>query len=119
MDLYRFKLIGEADKIGEIVWDAVIHWDYFTKATIGKQVVRSADSISANLSEAYGRYTIPERIRFVYYSRGSLCETINWVQKSKKRKLLNDQLADDLLYKLGNLSIKQNKYIQSLRAAKK
>jgi four helix bundle protein len=119
MDLSKFKLIAEADKIGDIIWDVVIKWDFFCKDTIGKQVVRSADSISANLSEAYGRFTNPERIRFIYYSRGSLCETINWIQKSKKRNLINDKLADDLLFQLNHLSIKQNKYIRSLRASLK
>jgi four helix bundle protein len=34
----------------------VIKWDYFLKDTIGKQLVKAADSVAANLSEGFGRY---------------------------------------------------------------
>jgi four helix bundle protein len=43
-------------KLGEDVWALVIKWDYFSKDTIGKQLVRAVDSIAANLSEGYGRF---------------------------------------------------------------
>ena len=77
MDLDRFNLIGQADLIGDVVWEEVTKWKHFSKDTIGKQLVRAADSISANLSEAYGRYSFADRKRFAYYARGSLCETTN------------------------------------------
>lgn len=35
--------------LGEAVWEMVSNWQYFEKDTIGKQIVRSADSVSANL----------------------------------------------------------------------
>jgi four helix bundle protein len=119
MELSKFKLIGYANDIADIIWDEVIVWDYFCKDTIGEQLVRAADSISSNLSKAYENYTIPKRIRFVYYSRGSLCETINWIQKSKKRKLISTEIANKLLCSLDTLSIKQNKYLISLKSAHK
>ena len=34
----------------------VIKWDYLSKDTIRKQLVRAADSVAANLSEGFGRY---------------------------------------------------------------
>ena len=92
MDLSGFKIIGQANLIGNAVWEEVIHWNYFEKDTIGKQLVRAADSISANLSEAYGRYSFADRKRFAYYARGSLCETINWLQKSSERGLIKSTL---------------------------
>ena len=88
MDLQKFKIIEQANQIGDSVWEEVILWNYFNKETIGKQMVRAADSISANLSEAYGRFSYADRKRFAYYARGSLCETINWLQKSAKRQLI-------------------------------
>jgi len=42
--------------VGEIVWVQVQKWDYFSKDTIGKQLVRAVDSVAANLSEGFGRY---------------------------------------------------------------
>ena len=91
MDLQKFKIIDQANQIGDSVWKEVIQWNYFNKDTIGKQLVRAADSISANLSEAYGRYSYADRKRFAYYARGSLCETINWLQISTKRKLISTE----------------------------
>jgi len=116
MDLSKFSLIGIADEIGDLIWNAVKNWNSFLKDTIGKQLVNAADSISANLAEGYGRYTIPERIRFCYFSRGSLCESINWIQKADRRGLIEPILAKKIIGDLNTLSIKINKYIRSLRS---
>ena len=62
-------------ELGEEVWSVVEKWNYFQKDTIGKQMVRAADSIAANLSEGFGRHHFRESINFSYYSRGSLYET--------------------------------------------
>jgi len=61
--------------LGEKVWQIVDKWNYLSKDTIGKQLVRAADSISSNLSEGYGRFHYKENKQFCYYSRGSLYET--------------------------------------------
>jgi len=61
MDLGRFKLIEIADQVSDLIWNEVIEWNNFNKETIGRQLVRAADSISANLSEAYGRFSYPDR----------------------------------------------------------
>jgi four helix bundle protein len=47
--------------LGEEVYSIVVEWNYFDKDTIGKQLVRSVDSIAANLSEGVGRYHYKER----------------------------------------------------------
>ncbi len=46
-DLDVYKL---AEKLANEVWFIVKHWDYFTKDTMGKQIVRSADSVCANIA---------------------------------------------------------------------
>jgi four helix bundle protein len=38
------------------IWDIVMHWNDFAKFTVGKQLVNSSDSISANIAEGFGRY---------------------------------------------------------------
>ena len=115
MDLQKFKIIGQANQIGDSVWKEVILWNYFNKDTIGKQLVRAADSISANLSEAYGRYGYADRKRFAYYARGSLCETINWLQISQRRGLLGTEKESKLQEELGILSFRINTYIKRLK----
>jgi four helix bundle protein len=114
MDLKRFKLIELADAIGEQVWNEVSNWSSFERDTIGKQWVRAADSISANLSEAYGRYSFPDRRRFSLYARGSLCETMNWMDKASRRKLIEQGTGMKLNSDLTNLSFKINYYIKSI-----
>ena len=114
LDLSRFNIIEDADLIGRSVWEEVHSWGMFEKDTLGKQMVRAADSISANLSEAYGRYSIPDRKRFAYIARGSLCETMNWLTKSMDRDLVNKESGQMILVALKNLSIRLNAYIKSL-----
>ena len=115
MDLQKFKIIDQANQIGESVWEEVILWNYFNKDTIGKQLVRAADSISANLSEAYGRYSYADRKRFAYYARGSLCETMNWLQKSQSRGLIDIEKESKLQEELDILSFRINAYIKRLK----
>ncbi|HIK06547.1 MAG TPA: four helix bundle protein [Trichormus sp. M33_DOE_039] len=37
------------------IWNIVKKWDNFAKDTVGKPIVRAADSICANLAEGRGR----------------------------------------------------------------
>ena len=54
--------------IGEEVWTIVMTcWGYFEKRTVGDQLVRSTDSIAANISEGNGRYHFGEKRQFTYY----------------------------------------------------
>ena len=115
MDLQKFKIIEQANLIGDDIWEEVIQWKHFDKDTIGKQLVRAADSISANLSEAYGRFSYADRKRFAYYARGSLCETINWLQKSVERKLIASEKESRLQEELNILSLRINAYIKRLK----
>ena len=115
MDLQKFKILEHTNQISESIWQEVIQWKYFEKDTIGKQLVRAADSISANLSEAYGRYRFADRKRFAYYARGSLCETINWLEISSKRGLMDVDKVTSLLAELDSLSLRINVYIKRLK----
>lgn len=83
MRLDDLNVYKESMTIGEEVWDLVNQWDYFAKDTVGKQLVKSVDSISANISEGYGRFHYKENKQFCYYSRGSLTETSTWIKKLK------------------------------------
>lgn len=43
-----------AETFSDSIWNTVSEWNFFLKDTIGKQIVRSADSVSANIAEGYG-----------------------------------------------------------------
>lgn len=115
MKLEELQVYSLSLEMAEKIWAIVIDWDYFAKDTIGKQLVRSADSIAANLSEGYGRYHYREKINFSYYSRGSLFETKTWLVKSYNRNLLNDESYKLFINYIEDLGIKLNNYINSTR----
>ena len=92
----------------------MLKWDYFAKDTIGKQLVKSSDSIAANLSEGFGRYHFKESKNFYYYSRGSLFETKTWLTKSYNRKLIEKEIYEKLMQEIKNISVKLNNYIKSI-----
>ncbi|PAW71699.1 MAG: hypothetical protein B9S30_00225 [Verrucomicrobiia bacterium Tous-C5FEB] len=109
LEIYR-----EAMRIGEVIWDLVADWPFFAKDTVGRQVVRAADSIAANLSEGYGRYHFKENQKFCYYSRGSAQETQTWIEKSVRRNLIPDDAARDLYCDLDTFMKRLNAYIRSI-----
>ena len=114
MKLEDFKVYNLAMDLGEVVYNQVIKWDYFNKDTIGKQLVRAADSIASNLSEGLGRYHYKERKNFSYYSRGSLFETKTWITKAHNRKLITDKIYYQLIEDIDNIGVKLNNYINTI-----
>ena len=109
LEIYR-----DAMNLGETIWSLVTQWDYFAKDTIGKQLVRSADSIAANLSEGHGRFHFKENMKFCYYSRGSLTEPQTWIEKAAHRNLIPKEKARDLYSQLETLHKRLNAYITSI-----
>lgn len=73
------------------IWRIVSKWDYFTKDTMGKQLARSVDSISANIAEGFGRRHKKDKIKFYFNSRASTYESLDWLQKAKVRKVISDE----------------------------
>jgi len=71
-DLEVYKL---AEVLEDSVWDIVHEWSLLARDTVGKQLIRSADSIGVNIAEGTGRMTFADNRRFVGMARGSLYET--------------------------------------------
>lgn len=46
----KLEVYQLSEKLAYEIWKIVKGWDYFTKDTIGKQMVRAADSIGANIA---------------------------------------------------------------------
>ncbi|MCD4797065.1 MAG: four helix bundle protein [Candidatus Cloacimonetes bacterium] len=109
-----FQVYQLAMDLGEDVWKIVKDWNYFCKDTIGKQFIKAADSIAANLSEGLGRYHYKETKNFSYYSRGSLFETKTWITKAMNRSLITDIQYNDFVQRLESKGAKLNNYINTL-----
>ena len=114
MKLEELQVYQLAMDLGESIWEIVIAWNYFEKDTIGKQLVRSADSIAANLSEGFGRFFYKENKQFCYYSRGSLYETKTWLTKAKNRKLITADQSESFTKDIDLIGKKLNSYIKSI-----
>ena len=109
LEIYQLSM-----EIGEEIWQIVVKWDYFAKDTIGKQLIRSTDSIAANISEGFGRYHFKDSKRFYYISRGSLFEAKTWLEKANNRKLIKTEIYDNLIKELNRTAVKLNNFIKSI-----
>ena len=98
------------------IWFMVGNWDNFARAGMGKQITNAAGSISSNIAEGYRRFSIKENINFCFYSRGSILETKNWLQKCVRRGLINEEDHKQLISSLETIHRKLNGYIKVLRA---
>jgi four helix bundle protein len=115
-DLQVFQL---SEKLADKIWNIVLGWSQFEKDTVGKQIVRAADSVGANIAEGSGRYNFQDNRRFIKIARGSLHETRFWLRRAYTRKLLTSEQIDKLRPILDELSPKLNAYLKYLDNASK
>lgn len=108
----ELEVYNLSEAFADRVWFMVAKWEYFAKDTLGKQIVRSSDSIGANIAEGFGRYHYKENKNFCYFSRGSVIETKGWLKKANTRSLINDEDYQTLLRELETIHIKLNIYIK-------
>jgi four helix bundle protein len=95
IDVYRKSLY-----LSNEVWSLVQTWNIFSRDTVGKQFVRSVDSISANIAEGFGRFHKRDKIHFYRYAYGSVQESMDWTVKARMRKLISEDQYEHLLSSL-------------------
>ena len=106
-----------SEKLADEVWNIALTWDYFAKDTVGKQLVRAADSIGANIAEGSGRGRYLDNKVFVRIARGSLNETKHWLRRAYKRALLAKKQTDRLKPLIDELGPMLNAYLRSIGPA--
>jgi four helix bundle protein len=114
MKLEDLQVYQISMKLADEVHDLILEWDNFHKYSTGTQLLDAADSISANISEGYGRFHFKDHKNFLYFSRGSLSETKTWLTKAVNRKLIPEEKYNDLMSRYNSLGIKLNNYIKSI-----
>lgn len=114
LELEKLEVYQKAMELGEKVHDIIILWEYYYKSTMGKQLMRSCDSIAANISEGYGRFFYKENRNFCFYARGSLTETKTWIVKATNRNLISGNDFQILIHEIESLHFKLNNYINSI-----
>ncbi len=109
LDVYKL-----AEKLADEIWNIVIKWDALAKDTVGKQIIRSADSIGANIAEGDGRGSYQDHRRFIKIARGSLYETKHWLRRAYTRQLLTTTQVETLKPIIDELSPRLNAYLKSI-----
>ena len=104
-----------AEELSDLIWDDFDDWPEKVKRTIGYQIIRSGDSVAANIAEGYGRFTPKDRKLFYRYARGSLEETKAWLRKLIKRNILTKERTGDYEKIINNLGPALNGFINSTK----
>ena len=112
------RVLQTCETIADELWREVLTWGKLAQDVVGKQMARSADSIGANIAEAYGRYHFGDKLNFLYYARGSLFETKYWLNRSQKRGLLNGTKVQNYATQLANAARQINAFANSLKKQK-
>ena len=94
----------KAMELFELVWQIA-----FTESKIDfklrSQIADAAQSVSANISEGYGRRFVTEYIQFLYYALGSMAETMTrtvGLQQTRQTSTDRFEEFDRLHYEIEN-----------------
>ncbi len=109
--VYELEVYQLAETLSDLIWDNFDKWNKKTQNTIGYQIIRSSDSIAANIAEGYGRYTPLDRKKFYIYARGSFEETKAWLRKLIRRKIVSDSDTEKYRQTIDKLGSKLNAFI--------
>ena len=115
----KLRVDQMSEQLADAIWETVYGWKPLATDTVVKQLIRSADSIGANIAEGSGRGTYQDNRRFVRTARGSLYETRHWLRRAFKRKLLRQDQVDALKPLMDDLSPKLNAYLKSIGPTKR
>ena len=61
----ELRVFRVAEELADVVWGVVAGWPVHARVTVGRQMIRSADSIGANIAEGNGRGSYQDNRRFV------------------------------------------------------
>ncbi len=115
MDLSDLEVYKLAREISDEAWIIYKNLNWQDKKIMGDQFINAIDSIGANIAEGFGRYHYLDKNKFNYNARGSLFESLHWLELLKTRERITIDQFNSLNNKLKDLGIKLNNYIQSTR----
>lgn len=114
-EVYELDVYQLAEQLSDMVWHEYDRWPVKAQHSIGHQIIRSSDSIAANIAEGYGRFTPADRKRFYYFSRGSFEETNAWLRKAIRRKIIHPEKCEEFKLVIDELGPKLNAFIRSTK----
>jgi four helix bundle protein len=63
--VYELDVCKLAEELSDMVWHDFDKWNKKVQNTVGYRIIRSSDSIAANIAEGYGRHTSAELNAFI------------------------------------------------------
>ena len=117
--LEDLRVLQDAEAVADGVWQQVVAWEPFARDVVGGQLARAADSIGANIAEAFGRFHYGEKLQFLYYARGSLFETKYRLNRALKRQLMLPEQVRDYADHLPGIARQLNAFTASLKSQRK
>lgn len=117
--LEDLRVLQDAEVIADGVWQQVVVWEPFAREVVGGQLARAADSIGANIAEAFGRFHYGEKLQFLYYARGSLFETKYWLNRAMERRLVQREQVQDYADQLSGIARQLNAFAGSLKTQRR
>jgi four helix bundle protein len=115
----ELRVLQAAEAVADGIWRQVVRWDAFAREVVGVQMAKAGDSIGANIAEAYGRFHYGEKLRFLYYARGSLFETKYWLNRAQTRDLMPSPQVQDYASQLTDLARQLNAFATRLKAQRR
>lgn len=115
MELRDLRIYQLSREISFIAWEVYEKLSYGDKKIFGDQFISAIDSIGANIAEGFGRFHYLDKNKFNYNSRGSLLESIHWLEVMRERAKISEELYKKLNEKLSLLKMQLNRYISSTK----
>ncbi|MBY5956628.1 four helix bundle protein [Membranicola marinus] len=119
MDTFNFEKLIAWEKSVEFFDLIMIKTEDFhnnkSSYRLKEQLDAASASISMNIAEGTGRYSKKEYLKFLYYSRGSLYETVTLLILLNKRNNLSDENLQFLKAKAMEITKILNGLITSIR----
>jgi len=113
------KAWQEAHRLSLSVYKVLPEFPKYEQFGLSDQIRRSVTSISANISEGFGRKGRKDKIQFYYIANGSLAETQNHLLLARDLGYIKQEQFKELANQTVFISKLINGLIKSIREADK
>jgi 23S rRNA-intervening sequence protein len=103
-----------SEKLADSVWHVVINWDTFAKDTVGKQIVRAADSIGRTFPKEAAVATCKTTDDLSGWRAARCMKRFIWLRRSYLRRLLTQSEVKKLRLLVEELAPKLNAFLRSV-----
>jgi four helix bundle protein len=110
-DMTNLKVYDMAEKLADEIWDIVMDWDKTEQATVGAELVKTADNIGASIAEASGRGGFQGNRRAIRLGRGYLKAAEHYMRRAYRRKLITDKQAASMKSSVDELTLVFDAYL--------